>query len=151
MAWIVGALILLLGAATTAPANDDPPLMPPPTAPSAESRYTDGLALAKASDWRGAEQAHREAIRLKAAFPAAWNGLGHALRKQSLYDESVRAYREALRLRPDYPQALEYLGEAYVQMGRLEDARAILIRLQPLDPVEAAELAEAIRKASAPR
>jgi Flp pilus assembly protein TadD len=96
MACILGALILLLAATTPAPATDDPPLRPPPAAPSAESRYNDGLSLARASDWRGAEQAHLEAIRLKAAFSEAWNGLGHVLRKQNRYDESVRAYREAL-------------------------------------------------------
>ena len=60
----------------------------------------------------------------------------------------MKAYREALRLRPDYPQALEYLGRAYVAMGRLDDARAVLARLRLLDPREADELDEAIAKAA---
>lgn len=151
-----GALVLLLLAwAVPAPAADDPP-MPSPAArgtgeATAESRYNDGRELARTNDWRRAEDAYRDAIRLRAAFPEAWNGLGHALRKQARFEESVRAYQEALRLRPSYPQALEYLGEAYVQMGRLEEARAILTRLRPLDAREAEELAEAIRQASARR
>ena len=60
----------------------------------------------------------------------------------------MTAYREALRLRPAYPQALEYLGEAYVQLGRLAEAREVLERLRPLDAKEAAELAQAIAKAT---
>jgi Flp pilus assembly protein TadD len=59
----------------------------------------------------------------------------------------VKSYQEALRLRPDYPQALEYLGEAYVQMGKLDEARAVLERLRALDPREADELSEAIADA----
>ena len=44
-------------------------------------------------------------------------------------------------------KALEYLGEAYVKMGKLDDARAVLGRLEPLDKKEAAELRAAIDKA----
>ena len=54
----------------------------------------------------------------------------------------------ALRLRPDYPEALEYLGEAYVKLGRLEHARRVLDRLEPLDAGRAAELADALRGAA---
>jgi len=116
----------------------------PTAAPTPESRLNDGLVLAEKRDWPGAEAAFRDAIGLRSAFPEAWNGLGHALRMQKKYTESVQSYQEALRLRPDYPQALEYLGEAYVQMGKLDEARVLLRRLQALDPKEAGELAEMI-------
>src|SRR5262249_7962281 len=74
------------------------------------------------------------------------NELGFALRNQGRYTESLQAYDEALRLRPNFPEALEYLGEAYVKLGRLEDARRVLERLQPLDDGRAQELAEVIQK-----
>ncbi len=74
--------------------------------------------------------------------------MGYALRNQGRYTESLDAYHEALRLRPDFPEALEYLGEAYVKMGRLDDARRILNRLRPLDAHRADELAEEISKAN---
>jgi tetratricopeptide (TPR) repeat protein len=150
-------LALLCWAAAPAWAADDPPLREPdqpaaavPGAPavSAEARVNEGLALQKRQDWTGAERAFRAAIRLEPALPEAWNGLGYALRQQRKYDDSVRAYQEALRLRPQYPSALEYLGEAYVQMGRLDEARRVLERLRPLDPREAAELEQAIARAS---
>jgi Flp pilus assembly protein TadD len=159
MVRVVIALVLLLAATVVAAAHEDPPAPLPrtPTGPgaprpvSAEERYEDGLALARQQRWSGAETAYREALQLRPAFPEAWNGLGFALRQQGRYADSVRAYQEALRLRPNYPQALEYLGEAYVRLGRLADARAILIRLQPLDSEEATELAQAIQQASSGR
>jgi tetratricopeptide (TPR) repeat protein len=143
-------LILLAGVVLGSPAtwaDQDAPLNAPDepgAAATPESRLNDGLALADKQDWRGAEAAFRDALRLRSAFPEAWNGLGHALRMQKNYPESVQSYQEALRLRPDYPQALEYLGEAYVQMGKLDEARAVLRRLRVLDPSEAAELAAVI-------
>jgi cytochrome c-type biogenesis protein CcmH/NrfG len=69
------------------------------------------------------------------------------LRKQQRYPESLDAYAEALRLQPDFPEALEYLGEAFVKMGRLEDARRVLDRLRDLDPPRARELADEIDRA----
>jgi tetratricopeptide (TPR) repeat protein len=91
-----------------------------------------------------AAAAFGKAVEMKPGYAEAWNGLGYALRSQGKYPESLRAYDEALRLRPDYPEALEYLGEAYVKMGRLDDARRVLERLKPLDAGMARELAEAI-------
>ena len=146
----LGIVLILAGVLLGSPAawaDQDPPLTAPdePTAAATpESRLNDGLALADKQDWRGAEAAFRDAIRLRSAFPEAWNGLGHALRMQKNYRESVESYQEALRLRPDYPQALEYLGEAYVELGELDEARALLRRLRALDPTEAALLAAVI-------
>ena len=115
---------------------------------SAQARFNEGRALAERRDWPAAERRYRDAIELDPALPEPWNGLGYALRQQRRWDESVKAYLEALRLRPNYPQALEYLGQAYVEMGRLDDARAVHARLQPLDPREADELAQAIARAA---
>jgi superkiller protein 3 len=123
-----------------------PRLSSPPR--NAEDRYNEGRAFAQQKAWSKAEEAYREALRLRGAFPEAWNGLGYALRHQKKYNDALWAYEEALRLRPDYPEALEYLGEAYVQMGRMAEAQAILDRLRPLDPREAEELAKVIAAAS---
>jgi tetratricopeptide (TPR) repeat protein len=138
------------GAADSGPAPvprvSTPRPAPPPR--TAEGLYNDGRAFAQGQAWSKAEEAYREAIRLRRDFPEAWNALGYALRHQQKYGDSVQAYQEALRLRPNYPEALEYLGEAYVQMGRLADAQGILDRLRPLDPKEAEELAKAIAAAT---
>lgn len=125
-----------------------PPAQSSPPKTGAEDHYNQGRLYTQQRAWGKAEEAYREAIKVRAQFPEAWNGLGYALRHQKKYDESVRAYQEALRLRPDYAEALEYLGEAYVQMGRLPDAQAILERLRLLDLHEAEELEKAIAAAS---
>jgi len=142
------SLVLLLATGVAANPDDDASAPGQPPAVTAESHFNQGQALARQNDWAGAEQAYREATRLRPTLLEAWNGLGHALRKRGQFAESVKAYQEALRLRPQYPQALEYLGEAYVQMGRLAEAREVLARLRPLDPKEADELAQAIAQAA---
>ena len=144
------ALILLLTPAAAVRAVDSEPVPVPQGAPAvtAPSRFNDGLALAKKKDWPAAERAYREALSLDPALAEAWNGLGFALRNQKKYPESITAYEHALKRRPNYVQALEYLGEAYVQLGRLDEARAIHARLHPLDAREARELAKAIDKAA---
>src|SRR5262249_59034503 len=111
------------------------------------ARVNGGEALDERRGGNAAKKKARDATELDPALPEPWNGLGYALRQQARWDESVNAYREALRLRPNYPQALECLGHAYVAMGRLDDARAVLARLRPLDPREADELADAIARA----
>ncbi len=82
---------------------------------------------------------------MKPGYPEAWNELGFALRKTGQYPEALKAYDKALRLRPNFPEAMEYLGEAYVKLGRLDDARALEARLKTLDPARAKELEEAIQ------
>jgi len=146
-----GALMTVAALApTAAPADPSAPAVEqrrqPPAAASAESEYNRGIRARIARDWKAAEAAFRRAIALRTAFPEAWNELGYALRNQSRYPESLEAYDQALRLRPDFPEALEYLGEAYVKLGRLEDARRVLDRLRVLDAGRARELAEVIQK-----
>jgi tetratricopeptide (TPR) repeat protein len=130
--WLAVASILAAGSVWGDPSPTPPG--PAPAAPSPERFYSEGL---KRNDYRRAVQAYEQAIRLREAYPEAWNGLGFALRQQGKYHEALRAYERALALQPDYAEALEYLGEALVRMGRLDDARSVLRRLEPLDPAEA--------------
>jgi Tfp pilus assembly protein PilF len=118
-----------------------------PAAATPSTDYERGVRARVMKDWAAAEAAFRQAIVQRPDYADAWNELGYALRHQRRYGESVDAYREALRLRPLFSEALEYLGEAYVEMGRLDDARSVLLRLRALDPARATELAEEIEKA----
>jgi len=150
-------LIVLVVVAVAAPvaASDSGPVATPArpasspvfgkTSPTAQLRYNEGEALARAQAWRQAETAYTEATKLDPEFAEAWNGLGHARKMQRNYPEALAAYREALRIRPQYPQALEYLGETYVAMGKLDDARATLAQLKSLDAALADTLARAIQ------
>ncbi len=163
-----GAVVLLVGASPAVAADAGPVTAPPPAAPpaaaapavappkaatspvfgkpqpSAQLRYNEGEALARAQAWPQAESAYAEATKLNPDFAEAWNGLGHARKMQRRYPEALAAYSQALRVRPDFPQALEYLGETYVAMGKLDDARSTLAKLKPLDAALADKLAHAI-------
>lgn len=147
------AAILVMGFAGSAWAaggEEIPTPKPKEGAPqlSGEAKYNEGLAFTRAQDWAHAESAYREALQLKPEMPEAWNELGHAIKRQGRLEESIPAYEQALRLRPNYPQALEYLGEAYVLLGRMGDARALHVRLKPLDAKLAEQLASAIASGS---
>ena len=150
MVVLATALTLTLGGgAAVHAAGDDPVPEPKPTsspslAATAPRLTNEGLALSKAGDWKAAEDRYRAALRADRAIPEAWNGLGHALKMQARYDAALAAYDEALRLRPNYPQALEYLGETYVELGKLDEARGVLARLEPLDAGLASQLASSI-------
>jgi len=153
LVWIVALAIVfaprlapVIAADPSSPAVEE--RRQPSAGATAESEYDRGVRARVAQDWGAAADAFRRAIALRPAFADAWNELGFALRHQARYAESLDAYGEALRLRPDFPEALEYLGEAYVKLGRLDDARRVLERLRPLDAGRAAELAEEIRTAT---
>jgi tetratricopeptide (TPR) repeat protein len=153
---VVGLSVVAVGSASGPPAAFAEPSSPAAdqvrqpvnASPSADSEFNRGVRARLAQDWPTAVDAFRGAIAQRAEFPEAWNELGFALRNQGRYPESLQAYDEALRLRPNFPEALEYLGEAYVKLGRLEDARRVLERLRPLDAGRAQELAEVIQKGS---
>jgi cytochrome c-type biogenesis protein CcmH/NrfG len=96
-------------------------------------------------DWEAAELLYREAIALASDSPDAWYGLGNVDMMQQRFSDALLAFEEALRLRPNDPRALERLGEAYVALGRPDEAQATLERLRPLDAPLAATLAYVIR------
>ncbi|HEY2386282.1 MAG TPA: tetratricopeptide repeat protein [Candidatus Binatia bacterium] len=144
---IAFALLLAAGAAYGADAG--PVAAPPADAPAsskvtAQMRYNEGEAFAREQKWPFAESAFVEATKVKPDFPEAWNGLGHARKMQRKFPDALTAYQEALRLKPEFPQALEYLGETYVEMGKTDEARATLAKLQPLDAALAKQLSQAI-------
>jgi tetratricopeptide (TPR) repeat protein len=143
---LLAGLLLLMAAPARADMTPTPPPSGIPT--GSEQQYIRGVTATRAKEWSVAAAAFAKAVEIQPTYAEAWNGLGYALRNQGKYAESLKAYNEALRLRPDYSEALEYLGEAYVKMGRLDDARRVLDRLKPLDAGRAAELADALRGAA---
>jgi tetratricopeptide (TPR) repeat protein len=66
------------------------------------------------------------------SYPAQ-SELGFTLRKLGRFDDSLEAYDKALAMKPGYAPAIEYRGEAYLELGRLTDARAAWEKLSNLD------------------
>ena len=73
-----------------------------------------------------------EAVALDSTYFEAWNLVGFAARKLADYPRSLSAYGSCLRFQPGYAAAREYLGEAYVDLGRIREAREQLAWLQRL-------------------
>ncbi len=67
------------------------------------------------------------------SYPAL-SELGFSLRKLGRFEESLKAYDRALRKKKGYAPAIEYRGEAYLELGRLADARAAWEQLSGSEP-----------------
>jgi Flp pilus assembly protein TadD len=62
--------------------------------------------------------------------PDVLNYIGYANRRMGRMDEARTHYEGALALDPGHRGALEYFGEWHVEMGKIEDARRFLGRLE---------------------
>jgi tetratricopeptide (TPR) repeat protein len=81
------------------------------------------------------------------AFPKhyeAQNELGYALRRTGKYEEAIAAYDAALALNGVYYPAVEYRGEAYLSVGRLEQAKSSYMVLFRNDRKLASQLMDAM-------
>lgn len=74
--------------------------------------------------YRDAIQELQVAVTHNPGMHQAYSSLGYALRKVGDYEASLAAYDRALKLAPTYSEAIEYRAEAYLHLGRLEDAKA---------------------------
>lgn len=107
-------------------------------AEKAQERFAKALELSK------------QAVELKPDYYEAWNVVGYTSRKGGDYDAALAAYEKCLGIEPNYVPAREYLGEAFVELGRLDDAREQLEWLNKLEATEEAEeLSELIAAAEA--
>ena len=71
--------------------------------------------------------------------PDVLNYLGYAYRRLERYEQAETYYEQALTIDPLHRGANEYLGEMYVELGRLDEARARLAVLDEACPFACAE------------
>jgi tetratricopeptide (TPR) repeat protein len=95
---------------------------------------TDEAARAKAFEtatgkFKRALRAYKEATRSDRKAYYAFNGIGFCQRMLGDYEAALAAYDRALKIEPGFPQAVEYRGEAYLNLGKLEDAKAAYMDL----------------------
>ena len=60
-------------------------------------------------------------------------GAAHFLSRR--FDEALPKLLVTIQEDPSYPQAYRYLAACYAHMGRLDDARGVVERLQAITPV----------------
>src|SRR5688500_103699 len=106
--------------------------------PSAESYFNIGLASFYLKQYREAEEAYRQAIRLDPYNAAdAQYALGLVYRDWGKIDDEIQAYKQAIKLRPDYTSAYERLGSRYFRSKKYAEAAEIYKQLSALKPADA--------------
>ena len=102
------------------------------------------LAGQAGSAWEEAVTRFGQALKLKLDHYEAANELGYSLRRTGNFQKALGAYNFALTIKPDFYPAIEYRGEAYLALGRIEDAKAAYLTLFQAEPALAAQLLEAM-------
>lgn len=106
--------------------------------PTAESYFNIGLANYYLKQYREAETAYRQSIKLDPYNAAdAYYALGLTYRDSNQFDDEVAAYKNAIKLRPDYASAYDRLGQRYVQMKKYPEAIEAYKQLTLLKPADA--------------
>lgn len=113
-----------------------------------EALFQQGRALAKAGYYG-------EALAVLGAVKDQQDSMvltmiGYSKRKIGQWDEGLADYRQALAIDANNVNAREYLGEAYVEAGRVDLAKAELIKIESVCGVSCEQyrdLAEAIGSA----
>ena len=102
---------------------------PPANASLRDTDYQQALTALEQEDWQAVIQAASKVIARRPWHDDAHNLLGFAYRHLGNFELSLSHYYKALELNPHHRGALEYLGEAYLQLGKLSNAKAILRQL----------------------
>ena len=89
-------------------------------------RYEQGRALALAGHYNEALTALNA---VKSPDSMTFTMIGYATRKLGNYDGGLAFYRKALALDPSNVNTHEYLGEAYAEKGKLDLAKAELVKV----------------------
>lgn len=106
--------------------------------PSAESYFNIGLANYRLKQYREAETAYRQSIKLDPYNAAdAYYALGLTYRDSGQFDEEIQAYKQAIRLKPDYLNAYDRLGQRYLQVKRYSEAVEAFKQVAALKPGDA--------------
>ena len=106
--------------------------------PSAESYFNIGLASFYLKQYKEAEGAYRQSIKLDPYNAAdAYYALGLVYRDWGKADDEIQAYKAAIRLRSDYTVAYERLGSRYLRSKKFNEAVEIFRQLAALKPGDA--------------
>lgn len=93
------------------------------------TEYTQAKAAIDRKDYRDAVPLLQAALKKEPNSADAWNLMGYAHRKLGMTDKALQYYQKALSIDKEHRGTLEYLGELYLELGRKEDAKAMLKRL----------------------
>lgn len=141
------SLLLLAPIAAHADAGDpDSSRDRQPSPQEVEADYETGYRQLKAGNYQDAIKAFRKVINADSTNAMAYTNMAYSYRQLGKYKKSIKLYEKALAIAPDLPEAHEYLGEAFLALGRLEEAKKHLAILEKLDTKLAEELRASIAR-----
>ena len=114
-------------------------------ATSSDTKQTAKLETKIQKEYKKAIRDFETAIENRPGFYQALSSLGYARRKTGDYEGSLGAYGMALRLAPDYMEAVEYRAEAYLALGRVDEAKDAYLKLFARDREKADQLMAAMK------
>ena len=103
-------------------------------AESAEADMLAGEALDEMRDHGGAIEQFRAAAKADPKFPDVHFGLGYLLWTQNQFEEAAKEFQAELDNVPDHPQALAFLADAYMQIGKSDQALPLIEKSISIDP-----------------
>jgi tetratricopeptide (TPR) repeat protein len=107
---------------------------PEPTAsrPAGDPSFVRAKAMVEAKDYRGALPLLQQVVAKDPRNADAYNLMGYATRKSGDANGSLQYYNQALAIDPKHLGANEYIGEAYLMLGRPQEAEQHLAKLNAL-------------------
>jgi tetratricopeptide (TPR) repeat protein len=105
-----------------------------------QADYDAGYRQMQAGDYKTAIKSFKRVIDANPNHAMAYNNMAYSYRKLGEYKRAISLYGKALAIVPNLPEAHEYIGEAFLAMGRIEEAKKHLAILEKLDPKLAEEL-----------
>jgi tetratricopeptide (TPR) repeat protein len=94
--------------------------------------YDEAKAAVDSGNFAAALPMLEALVKTDAQNADAWNLIGFTYRKLGQMEDSDSAYLKVLAINPDHLGALEYQGELFLTLGRIDEAKANLARLQSL-------------------
>ena len=129
-----------LGYAAAGPAAGDGPLPDPKTQRPLLRKMEDAWALSAAGDHAAAVGAFRAVLAENPRMVDIWELLATSLRQLGRRDEALEAYEQALKLSGGAPQIAVRAASAYLEAGRLDEAKEHAELALNSDPKRASEV-----------
>jgi Flp pilus assembly protein TadD len=99
---------------------------------AARVEYETAKKAVEREDWNMALHSLRNAERHDPRSADVQNLLGYTLRQKDDFDGAVKHYQRARELNPYHRGAHEYLGRLYLHQNKMDQAKALLSRLNEM-------------------
>ena len=113
-----------------------------PSKPAHSKEYYKAVKLIKSGSFDEALVILQDIIQKNPDDADIHNYIGFSFRKKGMLEKSSYHYEQALDINPKHLGALEYQGELYIALGKIEEAKANLSKIDDICWTQCTELRE---------